>query len=103
MTQRVDHEEDTGDLGVAAASGGGLEATAAYAELAELDSEPARLEADAPATESFGNETLLDIDDYEPAPRRSVGRRVLGWILGLLFLAAGVALGLYIGMQLGQL
>ena len=105
---RAVEDEDTGDLGDAfrppmppAADAGGPvaegDATAAYAELAALDTAEA-----APAADS--DEELPPLDEDYERPRRSLGRRVVGWLLGILFLAAGVALGLYIGITfLGRL
>lgn len=66
-----------------------------YAELTEL----AEAEGAAPTDhgEHDGDE---EYDDLEEMPRRSVGARVLLWVLGALFLVAGVAAGLYLGLML---
>ena len=70
-----------------------------YAELSELaESDDAEIRSDADDDDDDDDEH--DDDDYEHMPRRSMGARVLLWVLGALFLVAGVAAGLYLGLTL---
>ena len=64
-----------------------------YAELNDL------AETDADESDD-GDDDRDDDDDYEHMPRRSLGARILLWVLGALFLVAGVAAGLYLGLKL---
>ena len=66
-----------------------------YAELTDL----AEAE-DAESDDDDDHEDYGEHDDYELMPRRSVGARILLWVLGALFLVAGVAAGLYLGLTL---
>jgi DNA-directed RNA polymerase specialized sigma24 family protein len=66
-----------------------------YAELSELAETGA-----ADDDDHDDDDRDEDDDDYEHMPRRSMGARVLLWVLGALFLVAGVAAGLYLGLTL---
>lgn len=81
--------------------------SAAYAELAELDDENhdggARhpLDGDEEAEATDEDTQAYEQDDlYAPLEQRSRGSRVVVWILGALFMVAGVVAGLYLGLTL---
>lgn len=78
-----------------------------YAELAELDDEPRDQplvlsddEDDDQVAARAASATSDDADDPYDPPRRSVGGRVVIWLLGTLFMLAGIAAGLYLGLTL---
>lgn len=82
-----DRADDTGPVGP----------TGIYAELAELDqADPAVDPVPAPVAVTDD----LDASEEHLPPRRSLGRRMLVWLLGALFMFAGVAAGLYLGLTL---
>jgi RNA polymerase sigma-70 factor (ECF subfamily) len=70
-----------------------------YAELATLDEideadQPVGVDADADSADEF------DLQDRVAVPPRSVGSRVVVWVLAAVFMVAGVAAGLYLGLRL---
>jgi hypothetical protein len=69
-----------------------------YAELSELAETGAATDDDDDADSD--DDDRDEDDHYEHMPRRSMGARVLLWVLGALFLVAGVAAGLYLGLTL---
>ena len=83
-----DARDDTGPVGP----------TGIYAELAELDQEDDASPGDV-ALPVAGTDDLDVAEEHLP-PRRSLGRRMLVWLLGALFMFAGVAAGLYLGLTL---
>lgn len=99
-------DDDTGDLTAAAqaartsAVGGGPRPDP-YAELAELDAAAPAVVGE-PADESTPTPTQPPAFQGEQAPggSRGAGGRVLTWLLGILFMIGGVALGLYLGVTL---
>lgn len=96
---RVLSDVDTGEIPAAGDRSGNP-----YAELAALDEdEPgdtAVLDAAGPddgAATTYSDEAD---DEQERRPRRSVGSRLVVWVLAALFMVAGVAAGLYLGLTL---
>ncbi len=85
------YDEDTGDLSAAVPAAAADDEAAAYAALAELDEE--RLDD---AADLADDEDGFDGDEPDGG-RRSFGRRLVAFLLGVLFVAAGVALGLFLG------
>ena len=92
---------DTGEIPVT--TGDAPSTSNPYAELAALDADggdtaaleaPPRTDADADDLEAAG--------ETEPTwrPKRSLGSRMLVWLLAALFMVAGVAAGLYLGLTL---
>ena len=77
-----------------------------YAELAELDEdrgdEGHPLDSDAATDEDRDDTQAYGEDDlYAPlTEQRSRGSRILVWVLGALFMIAGVVAGLYLGLTL---
>lgn len=104
--------DDTGDIAPisppasssdAAAAPPRRDASSVYEELAALDdvddgSHPVDL-GEGPE-EGAQSESVHDLPYAPLTPTRSRGRRVLVWILGALFMIAGVAAGLYLGLTL---
>ena len=95
----VVNDVDTGEIVVSDGPGAGGHREAPgetiYSELAELDTagdqeQPLGLAGEAEETTG---------DDFT-VPRRSVGGRLLLWLLAAVFLVAGVAAGLYLGLTL---
>lgn len=106
--------DDTGDLTqpdlmAGAAAAPTSNASSVYAELAELDEtsdaehpvdlgdSPSPDGSTPPATEAVDEGEDDEDFDY---PRRSRGSRILVWVLGTLFMLAGVVAGLYLGLTL---
>lgn len=95
--------DDTGDLTQPARSEpddtSRSEASSPYAELATLDSDTD--EAVDGAEDAHDDRTEADGDEEElpfRPPRRSGAARAVAWILGVLFLLAGVVAGVYLGL-----
>ena len=91
---------DTGEIPAAGERSGDP-----YAELAALEEgesgdaavlDPAGADDDAGATSSEDEAE----DEQEWRPRRSMGSRLVVWLLAALFMVAGVAAGLYLGLTL---
>ncbi len=78
-----------------------------YAELATLDDgdereRPLLLDDgnQAPAEQTAAMAVGDDAGEDDDPQRRSVGGRVVLWLLGVLFMVAGIAAGLYLGLTL---
>jgi DNA-directed RNA polymerase specialized sigma24 family protein len=96
---RRDMDDDTGEIPPVSQDPGGRPDP--YAELAELDAAGAAGETTAAPDATHD---LADVEgDDEAVDRpagRSLGGRLVVWLLGALFLIAGVAAGLYLGLTL---
>ena len=95
---------DTGEI--PSVGDGAPSPTNPYAELAALDeggdSDTAALDVTRDANADDTATIRSDGEDEAPTwrPRRSLGARIAVWLLAALFMVAGVAAGLYLGLTL---
>jgi DNA-directed RNA polymerase specialized sigma24 family protein len=95
---------DTGEIPTHA----GAPADNPYAELAALDEAGHPLDAGPPPDAATGPDGTAAFAPHDPdedadvarRPRRSLGSRVVVWLLAAVFMIAGVAAGLYLGLTL---